>query len=307
MTITSLQDALKILAQSLRLSTILPAFVLVFVNVTFVIPNTLSNVNDNLTNGPTLVSSITAVVIVSYLLYAFNIPLIRLVEGYVWREHPALKPWLDFQLSKQLDKYRALREDKYQYVDEAKSRMANQELDTHFPSREEYILPTALGNTIAAFEHYPYTRYGIDAVAIWPRIVPILRHSKGNYLDFVSQQKAVFDFVLNLMVVALICGVELTYLSVYKNQLDTAVVIIALTYLSIKLLYKGTINGAVQWGLSVRVAFDLYREELWKSFHLKPVSYYRDEVKRWNEISNFIKLGDEIRDFDGFLYPTKDP
>ena len=58
----------------------------------------------------------------------------------------------------------------------------------------------------------------------------------------------------------------------------------------------GSINGAIIWGTSVKVAFDLYRKKLWERLELNPVSSYRDEVIRWKEISNLILLGERYSD-----------
>ena len=74
-------------------------------------------------------------------------------------------------------------------------------MEHDFPSKIDSILPTRVGNTIAAFEHYPQIRYKMDSIVLWSRLVPILY--KEKYLDFVTQEKTVFDFLLNMFVVVL--------------------------------------------------------------------------------------------------------
>jgi hypothetical protein len=300
MIITSLKDVVKTLAQSLQLSTIFPAVVFVLINVGVVFPNIWPSVDWGLTNETIVTAVVSAIIILSYMLYAFNGPLIQLVEGHVGGHHSVLRFWTEAQKQKHLERFQKLTVDKARYLSRVEGKDATWRLDIYFPDESQYMLPTALGNTIAAFERYPQTRYGIDAKAMWPRLVPILQ--KNNYIELVAQHKAIFDFLLNMMGVMLVCGIELTYLSFYLNRLGDAFISVIVTCCLVKLLYTGAINGAMLWGLSVRVAFDLYRGELWKLLRLKPVSNYQQEVERWKEVSRLIALGNEWLDFDAFSY-----
>lgn len=304
MPITSFEDALKTLAQSLQLSTILPSLMLVLTNVIFVFPRIWPEMNWELSNLTVVISITSVAIILSYLLYAFNHPLIRLFEGYESPAQLITKDIMENAYYEQMEKFKALNEQIETHgLSTIKGIDALQQLDNSFPTRAGYVLPTALGNVIAAFEDYPYTRYGIDAVAMWPRLVPILK--ENEYLDFVAQQKSVFDFLLNLTVVILICGVELTYLAIYLNQIIIAIICGIATFWLFRLLYFGAVNGAMQWGYSIRVAFDLYRWDLWNLLRLKPVRRYRDEVKRWQVVSDlFVQGGVFPKDFDIFVYET---
>jgi hypothetical protein len=248
------------------------------------------DINWSLSNDTVIIGTIFATLTLSYLLYSFNNPLIRLAEGYIWRRHPLL---IMFQ-QKHQEQYRKLYD-----LSRAGNKEALQEIDTHFPSDEKYVMATSLGNTIAAFEHYSYTRYGIDAVALWPRMLPILQDN--HYIDFVSQQKTVFDFLLNMMFATILVGFELTGLYSYWGQLKYSLICIPVTVFLVWVFYLGAISGAVLWGSSVRVAFDLYRGELWNLLHLRPVRKYSEEVERWKDISQLIR-GDSPDYFDGFVY-----
>jgi hypothetical protein len=300
MTITSLKDALKTLAQSLQLSTIFPSTALVLLNVLVIFPKIWPDEDWSLTKELVTTLAVLAIVILSYILYAFNIPLIRLLEGYWKDDIPWVKSLKRDLRSRQLESYI---EHRYSRSSDAAGRDKIQEFDTFFPSSSEDVLPTTLGNTIAAFEDYPYTRYGIDAVVLWPRLIPVLRENK--YIEIVAQQKAVFDFMLNMLIIILLCGIELISATAYMGQLGAAFLWILLTYLLVRLLYLGTVNGAVQWGASVRVAFDLYRGDLAKLLHLKPASSYREEVTRWRKLSQFILSGNKRRDFVEFSYESQ--
>lgn len=296
-TITSITDAIKALAQSLQLSTIVPAVMWVMVQVRLILPKIWPDFDWSLSNESVLTSAIFASIALSYLLYAFNVPMIRLSEGYIGRRY--MNAWE----KRKRERFRDLKAMTAPYLPIATKLAACQELDTHFPSDEGYIMPTSLGNTIAAFEHYPFTRYRIDAVALWPRILPVLQDAK--YIEVVAQQKALFDFLLNMLYVVLVSGAELVILFAALGQVPHALLVMIVTLMSVWLLYKGACSGATGWGTSVRVAFDLYRGKLWEILRLRPVTKYREEIERWEDVSSFIKEASHDRVFDAFFYELK--
>ena len=62
---------------------------------------------------------------------------------------------------------------------------------------------------VAAFESYPYVRYRMDSIYMWPRLTSVLQ--KEGYASFVQQEKAAFDFLLNPGYVCLLTGLEMTF------------------------------------------------------------------------------------------------
>ena len=141
---------------------------------------------------------------------------------------------------------------------------------------------------MAAFEDYPRTRYGIDAIALWSRLVPLLR--QNEYLDFVNQEKRVFDFLLNTCVVIAVLGLETSYIALYKGVYLLWIVPVALLLgFSITwVLYQAMIFAARQWGTTVRAAFDIYRHDLYKHLGLRPSYSFKTEYERWRAISQFL-------------------
>jgi hypothetical protein len=337
MTLAVLKDTIKDLAKSLQASTIFPAAVFVLTNIFFIAPKLWPDFDSAASGNLFLVTILT--VILSYTLYALNIPLIRLVEGYVGsddlimqllkkhqrRQHERLKAWeitcstrlenveddlallrlrtglTNEQLAEiQNPQYTALCEQKELWTTEV-IRM-RQRLDSRFPSRKSDILAMPLGNVIAAFEDYSFTRYGMDSVVLWPRLVPILKE-KG-FLDLVAQEKSVFDFLLNLVLVAIVIGFELFYWSLCNHQPVNATLSLGVMIVFVIILYQGCIFGAELWGTAVRVAFDLYRDDLHKALRLKPCASFGEEYSQWKRVSQFLHYGN--RKFGDFLYrPTK--
>jgi hypothetical protein len=174
-----------------------------------------------------------------------------------------------------------------------------QYFNTHFPESDEAILPTRLGNTMAAFEYYSKARYGIDAVGMWPRMIPILM--ENEFLDVVSQKKNSFDSLIYLLYVSLFLGLELTYAYFY-SQKPISLLIPLFTAIIVKFLYNACINNAVQWGMSVKVAFDIYKNDLRNKLGLREPEDYDDEKELWTEVSEFILHGSEDRNYNIFKY-----
>lgn len=323
MSINAIWDAIKALAQSVQVSTIFPSTLLVMVNVYVILPRLMPGLDNN--SSPALVIITVLILTVSYALYAFNHPLIRMLEGYKIKEK---------DLGKSLLKYERAREEKLlaqlEKTTNALSKAGNElewcdicgkarsaedelefqrlqsellglqtELDYEFSSNRQ-IMPTSIGNTIAAFEDYSRTRYGMDSIAFWPRLVPVLRDTK--YLDFVTQEKAVFDFLLNTCLIITILGIQFIYLNVYFNNLDWAFILVSILIVVIVIFWKGMEIAARHWGYTVRVAFDLYRGHLHRQLNLKSEAgeTFKQEVDRWSRASVFLltRVGNiEFKDF----------
>lgn len=69
------------------------------------------------------------------------------------------------------------------------------------------------------------------------------------------------------------------------------------------LLYLGAVMAAQHWGGMVRVAFDLYRDDLRRALHLAdlPDEALDEERKLWETVSAFLVFGDDAA-FRGFIY-----
>jgi hypothetical protein len=335
---TDLVSILKSLAQSLRVSSVFPATVFVWVNVLFVLPRFMSFDPAEL---PVVVLILTAILVLSYILYAFNAPLIRLAEGYSFQNETVGQILYERQKRKyrayvselRLCEENARKVARYQLhlilhcnmVDsegiashegfqklerwrqhwKMRAATAKRVLRYHYvyfenadhaEEREAAVIPTRLGNTIASFEKYPDTRYGIQAVTMWPRLVPTLQQE--NFIAFVEDEKTVFDFLLNMTFMSLILAVELGCLISLRSPVRGLLVLTVLTALAY-MFYKAAEAGALNWGLTVRVAFDLYRGHLRKAFRIREPATLEEEREDWKSLSNFFIKGTA---FDGFVY-----
>ena len=269
----------------------------------------------------------TAILILSYLLYAFNAPLIRLIEGYPFRfewlgqilsrcqqakyrhyysEMHNAQEKIDeivIQQNRLVSRYNLLSsEDKTNHKDysrleqwkkgwQALRNAANQILYYHYlypAGNEADIVPTLLGNTIASFEKYAYDRYGINAVIMWPRLVPILQDQ--GFVPFVENEKTVFDFLLNLAFLILLLAIEVCLVTSIYNPLKGGLISIGLGLVAF-LLYKASVVGALNWGGTIEVAFDMYRGHLREALRLKEPTSLEQEQNDWRDLSKFYVDG----------------
>lgn len=324
----SLADVLKQILQSFQIPFLFPAAVIVL--VTLLLYSGEIKIDDP---GYTVIA-VTATVVLSYLLYAINIPLIRLLEGYIGRENWFFRWLRKFEerrhqkITEQIDHYTYLRNQADRLENEfilhdllteerqkrlqriqklaEKQDYLKAELQLRFPTRSsDDLLPTALGNTIAAFEIYPWRRYRIDAIHLWPRLVPILTEKK--FMSFVQNEKAILDFLLNIGLTMVIISLELLVFSSHNKSLWYLIVSIFLLVFSYVVIYHTSVIAARNWGAMVRVAFDLHREDLRRALYLPPFPDEALNYERgvWEKLSRFIVYGDHEDyniEFPGFYY-----
>jgi len=326
--VKTLSDLVALFLQALRLSVVIPSFILVGLNVALVLPqlegtqlwHTLQEQKPLI---PVAVIVVFFVLLGAYVLAVLNTPIIRLFEGY---------PLLSLKIGRRLrtSNYRRIlylqkriqeldqvitqrqvqatklpdREDEDLIIKlreiELMRNAFNDELCWMYPHHQTWrVLPTRLGNAIAAAEEYPGHLYGIDAVTFWPFLAPILE--KSGYASFVENEKALLDFPLNMAVVTLFFGMELVYVDVLLRHLvwpiAWATVVAWLPSLA-KLVatetlafcfYLLAIRGAVGWGYTIRSAFVLHKEDLQQRLGLvKAGGYYRERIL-WKQASRFYR------------------
>lgn len=325
MSITSIRDILQSFAQSLKISTIFPASLFVMTNIYYILP---MFVNFGTDDNVIIFIATSSSLMLSYLLYAFNFPIIRLLEGYKLRNSWPLRKMEAYQRSRLqdiVDRISMLDRAKVQIRNELGLRSSEKPTPTHgpyyecwlqveyelavlhqrkdscFPSKFAAVLPTELGNVIAAFEDYPRNRYGIDTVSFWPRLVPILK--KTGFLDFIAEEKTVFDFVLNTTLAVGIIGLELFYAHLFLTQIISAIIWLFFMALLVIVLHAGLVIAARQWGMTVRVAFDLHRHKLHRELGLIPQPTFEADFEQWRRVSSFISYQQNSAKFYDF-YPS---
>jgi hypothetical protein len=249
-------------------------------------------------------------IVLSGLLYNLNIPLIRFYEGYPWEKSPLGK----FKADRYKKRFRTARHqsagllDMYTELetvnpDDARlitiiNKLADAKLalNQEFPTQEDLILPTRLGNVIRCFEDYPDERYGMSAVTLWPHLVAKI---DKEYAAAIDDSKTSFDFMINSATLSLVLMLLILFVGLYHPLqfvspwlwIPWALEIVGFAWLA-HIFYTLSIGRAAAWGNTVRAAFDLYRWSLLEQLGYKRVpANVQEERELWDTISQQMMFG----------------
>jgi hypothetical protein len=157
-------------------------------------------------------------------------------------------------------------------------------LAEHFPDDERWLLPTAFGNTLRAFETYPRVMYGLEAIDGWSRILAVVPE---DYRKLIDNAKTQVDFWVNLGFLSMILIVEYVGIAIYANSIR-AVWLFALIVLSSLIAPYRAKRVAIEWGDLVKAVFDLYRFDLLEAMHIDWPEDREEERELWTKISQSI-------------------
>lgn len=188
--------------------------------------------------------------------------------------------------------------------------------DLQFPPTEEEILPTKFGNILKAAETYPISRYRIDAVPMWPRLIQVMPLSYYAKVDEVSNQ---VSFLMNCTILTVSYAVMTLSLSTYYlfQQIlspvsSSSVEILAYlglfvlaTIISIVFLRASELV-VLEYGYLIRSSFDLFRRQLLRQLDIDPPLNLEEEQTMWERLSYFINIGDNNGLID-FNFRPDDP
>lgn len=246
----------------------------------------LANASEQIKNH--LVLGVSALGFTSWLaavlLLALNDSLIRFKQGYgPFNPLRLLKPYQKNKW-KRLESRVAELKEQYEVQGEAKMAAyinALREQGCDFPDEERWLLPTAFGNAVRAFEVYPRVLYGLDEVAGWSRIQLVM---PIDQLALVDTKKAQMNFWLNCWVLSLVILGEYAWLAIRSREAGPWLVpagIAAAAYFS----SLSARDAAIRWGESVKSAFDVFVPELRKRMELQDVADRSSERKQWQRLS----------------------
>lgn len=164
----------------------------------------------------------------------------------------------------------------------------DQERYLYYPpkTRPHEVMPTRLGNILKNAELYPRMRYGIDAVLVWPRLYNVL---PDRFVQLFLEARSGLDFMLVLTTLsgafAVLSGL---YLLIVGATWWLFLVCFLGGLLVARLAYQGALGSAVAYAEQIKVAFDLYRNELLKQMRLPLPSTPEEEKSQWSDIDLFL-------------------
>ncbi len=227
-----------------------------------------------------------AVVVVALIAEPLQVTLVRLLEGY-WGQSGAGRllagPGLAFHRARRGRLDRAQRRSPGDPVSAqlAAREEAARKLRAYPP--ESAILPTMLGNVLRSAEGRAGSRYGLDAIVVWPRLYPLLSDKVTAVLDDLRDQ---LDLAARFCVVFGIATViSVVFLATDGWWLTAAAVTLAGSLLS----YRAALAAAAAYGQALDAAFDLHRFDLMTALHLPLPANLTGEVTANQELSRFLR------------------
>ncbi len=206
------------------------------------------------------------ITVLAYVLETLTIPVVRLYEGY-WPKG-ALTNWA---CTKQ------------------KARKAESSDSTryhNFPLDSDLVKPTRLGNVLAAAEEYPHQLYQLDAILWWPRLAALLPETFRTQVDTaLTPVLAMLNLSMMLTVLAFGGGAAVL-LTNGLWWLLSAVFFGGL--LLARVCYLAAVSQVVDYGESVRVAFDFYRYDILKQMHIPLPDNLFEERLLWELLNKWL-------------------
>jgi hypothetical protein len=175
------------------------------------------------------------------------------------------------------------------------------DLDHNYPPSEAYIMPTRFGNILRAAELYS-GRYGIDAVALWTKLVSAIPDSTGM-MEKINEANNQCQFLLNGALLGIIFAFMCMIASILKgtlwwsdpsqniNDRNLTIFYLFLLFLSIaisRFFYEASLFNVEKFGEMIRTTYDLYRFNLLEALHLELPTNLEEEKKLWLKLSHFV-------------------
>ncbi|MGH7116969.1 MAG: hypothetical protein ACREE9_21055 [Stellaceae bacterium] len=253
--------------------------------------------------------------VIAVLMMSTNYTQYRLLEGYLppvsWLI--VLRRWHRWRFHRLACQYDALTSDwekagkGFPQRKQDRASKMKKRLVTYYPRKDKEVLPTRFGNTILAFERYPFEVYGVDSVPVWPRLASVIPTEFAGLLDDAKAQVDCFVTVTSLaslIVLASLAGVvydaHWLHLPSWNSQLLHGlrvffgpdglrhIVIAGIGLVTAALAYWQATACALAWGMLVKSAFDCYLPALIKQLGFAwPL---RDSERRefWTELNALI-------------------
>lgn len=167
---------------------------------------------------------------------------------------------------------------------EARRTKVLRELAQYFPKDESLLLPNSLANIIRAFEEYPYTMYGIDAIVSWGRLNGVIPEDYRNLID---DAQANLDFWINLIAVFFLITLESIGACLITDQPEHLIFCL-IPILIMYVAYLGAKSSALQWGEFIKSAFDLFLPDLRKKLGMPEFKTDAEARAAWTRFSQAV-------------------
>ena len=272
-------------------------------------------------------------IIIGFTLTALNTYILKLFEGYVfWRRFPFMRAAHQRKANRLILRQEALKRrieivESYGAQTNRTKRvllrlrkqyyLVSADYDHSYPPSQDEILPTRFGNILKASESYPNTRYGIDGVEFWPRLIHVI---PPEYQQSIDGTRNELSFLVNMSILAivffLLCILAIFY-TFAGPALRTSTIppefvgfgntirysLAGLLALTINIGFnRASVYSVGAFGMMVRSAYDLFRLDLLEKFRLQVPENSVDEFHKWKNLNELIVLGPKSLEFEPLEY-----
>jgi hypothetical protein len=165
-------------------------------------------------------------------------------------------------------------------------------LDRRFHKNRDRLLPTRFGNALRAAENYSYTRWGLDGVAVWPRIDPLLSEREQELHTNAMSDLA---FFANGALGAFVIGTVTLIDAALNSPLDGwSWFWYVVPFVAAYVLYRAAVGAAERLGTERRASIDIHRRELYERLGVAEANPNGDERKVASAVNQFLLYGREI-------------
>jgi hypothetical protein len=237
-------------------------------------------------------------VFIALLLSGLQYPIVRVLEGYPLRGKRVAAKWYRWGVRRWQKRFDELEECKLAPMPSPERTEAARRLSERFPARRENVLPTEFGNVLRAFETHPRNRYGLDGIAIWPRIHLLLGAEER---ELVEEAATSMQFFVNSLVTTLLVGSVLAVGSLFHQNSGWGTVgsvlgIVLGMVATAEGFRRGAVNAAQRWGTPVRAAMDLHRLELYERLGVRRPETQEEELTVARAVNRLLTFGEPMPD-----------
>jgi len=271
---------------------------------------------------------LTPTVIIGFTLTALNTFILKVFEGYVFiHRFKFLKDGYMRKAEKLSQEIKDIKE-KIESLERKKRKSAQDkeeleklkidhykkavEYDMNFPPLHAGIMPTKFGNILKASEAYSGTRYGIDSVTFWPRLLYVIPPA---YRQSIDEARNELSFLVNMSALSFLffvfCALAVvTNVPIPGTPDLSSIILNSFRYIlagifalvSIWFFHKASLFAVGGFGEMIRSSYDLFRLDLLEKFNLEPPKNSIEEFHIWRNLSELLVLGQDSLDFEPLKY-----
>jgi hypothetical protein len=191
------------------------------------------------------------------------------------------------------------------------------EYDQNYPQETDEIGPTAVGNILRAAQTYAGTRYGMDGVAFWPRLVQVIPKEYKEAIDASRNELSfLFNFAFLSIIFSYLCVLSIFFLMantpvdsgsaadfiVFITAVIRFLVTAALAMALGSFFYRASMYSVRSYGVLIRSAYDLFRLDLLEQLRIKLPRNSVEEFFIWKNMNELILIGQNSLEFKPINY-----